>query len=54
MNIHEARRCIRYCVNYLRLVDESPRAARDLVEAINVIVKHNIKLAKNKKRKKTK
>ena len=52
MNIHEARRCIRYCVNYLRLIDESPRAARDLIEAVNVIVKYKISKISKKKRKK--
>ena len=53
MDIHEARRCIRFCANYLQVIDESSRAAYDLQRAVDVIVKYNISKT-NKKRKATK
>lgn len=37
MDLATARRCVAACAKYLRRVDDSPRAARDLEEAVRVI-----------------
>jgi hypothetical protein len=37
MDIYEARRCVLACAIYLAEKDESPRAAKDLIQAVKVI-----------------
>lgn len=37
MDVNEAWRCIRACATYLREKDDSPRAARDLIEVGKVL-----------------
>ena len=37
MNRDEAKRCVNACAKYLRERDESPRAAKDLLEAVEVL-----------------
>ena len=36
-DIRTARRCVEACAKYLRTTDDSPLAARDLIEAVRVI-----------------
>lgn len=38
MNIMEARLCVQACVRYLREKDDSPRAAKDLDEAVEILI----------------
>lgn len=37
MDVATAKRCVSLCAKYLRERDDSPRAARDLEEAVQVI-----------------
>jgi len=37
MDLATARRCVEACAEYLRQRDDSPRAARDLRQAVKVI-----------------
>lgn len=40
MDVREAWRCVRACSEYLRMVDDSPRAARDLIVAVQTLIKN--------------
>jgi hypothetical protein len=45
MDLATARRCIDACVKYLHDKDDSPRAAKDLREAVNLMSREYITLA---------
>lgn len=45
MDILEARRCVEACVQHLRRRGESPRAAADLAQAVEVIAADAVRVA---------
>ena len=46
MTVHEARRCIAACADYLRRVDGSPRAANDLHQAARAFFAEGVRQAR--------
>lgn len=38
MDVATAKRCVTACANYLRDKDDSPRASKDLLEAVKVLI----------------
>lgn len=49
MNAMEARFCVEACARYLLRRDESPKAAKDLLEAVEVLIGEAIKQASEAK-----